>query len=504
MDSFVKLDSIGVQFTCAVSAVHDACVALTRFVSTHDSNIIGKEWIEDGLYSIENQLGSLAGIEEKLVISLTTLRRLANKSKHRVPISALPAELLSRILGLVVSSPPDIRKISEDFKLHPYCVIPSVCASWRHLVMNTPSFWTHVYLYEGYNPLWLNITSKALLWSENARDAPVHINFCSEHEFSSPELELQIRKLTTRAKSLIFSFFTDDSYVSDIFRLYNASGGSDVLEVISIDGFYNRAVVDPYPVNWLDYIPCCLMTLSLVNIYEPVTPNLDELMTLLARCSKLHTLVLCNARVTPVIKNSCREIFLPDLEYLRISFEQPLVSERLFSTITPGTRDLHLWLSFPEVDYRQHQYVVHNFLQRSRVTSLSLDALKPELSNEIVSQLLDRLPGLRYLLLNLEKDSEGRVLDALVVSVGGQEYRARYPTIRTLAISHGIGPLAQQRLKSVIGIYDIKTLVFYDSYFSDKEHENTNSSEDAEEHDIKRWIGARIRNVEYHYTKGLS
>ncbi|QRV74421.1 pyrolysin [Ceratobasidium sp. AG-Ba] len=498
LDAFARLEAIQKEIELAGSELRNVCVTLCHFVLGYD-NSADEAVIEERLSRIDNDLGSIADIKQKLVLCRALLRRMANTSKRRVMINVLPQEVLAYIFELAVFSWPDTEKTTL---IHPSCTIPSVCASWRQLAINSPSLWVNIDFYEGYG--YEKLAKQGLLWFKRACNKPLNVTFHSEFRPCHPELESQISELVTRAKSFTFNPEASHFYLTDIFDLYDVSGRSDILETIAIRGVRGMSS----DCHWWKCIPPCLTTLELVDLSAGVAPNLNELVALLPRCPSLHTLVLSKTGIDVSRKIHYSEIALPNLRYLKIVVEEPSVSEHLFAAIVPGSHALDLWFNLPPIDELHNCHLICRFLERARVASLCLEDLMPQSGAMILAHFLDHLPGVQSLRLNLQDDRTGSCLDALTVSVHLEEYRARCPTIRTLILDHGaFGKLGQEQVKRIVNAHNLKTLALPHSYFRNVDQtlgggkDSTGNSEDSEKKQeavgIYTWLETRVGNVEW-------
>ncbi|QRV89186.1 pyrolysin [Ceratobasidium sp. AG-Ba] len=487
MDAFNRLEAAQKQMASAASEFHHACTAIDNLFRCRNNNT-DQEWLEKRLSAIDRDLDSLAGIEQKLALSRISLHRVANRSKIRVLIHTLPEEILARIFGIVmVSFDPNLHP--PEATLHPTCVLSTVCASWRALAINTPLLWNNIKLREGSEAGHSMMIRRALLWLKRSGDVPADLTFYAADRCQD-NLDPQIGQILTRAKSFVFPRDSSEDYAVKIFRLYDTAGRSDILKTVSMRGPFQIILHGPRK-NWWDCIPPCLTTLDLCRLSSVMSLNFDELVALLERCSNLESITLTGVFLGQGTEGTYPKVILPNLKYLKTALDTT-VSEVLFSTIAPGRPGLQLSLSMPEVEDQRYQDSVCRFMECSHVTELSLHELCPYRDDSILAQYLDCLPELRSLSLDISEDRSGRLLDALVVSIDQNEYRARRPTIRTLTIISGLADsLAQQRLKRIVIAYSLKELVAPGWFL----YEYKNSARDDGE-SLEEWLRKHIETVQ--------
>ncbi|KAG8679224.1 hypothetical protein FRC09_019126, partial [Ceratobasidium sp. 395] len=230
-DAFSRLEVTQNQLILALSAFHDACTQLYETATKVQSTDETYSALDDRLIQISKQLDSLSETERQLAQSLSFLKQARNISKTMIPINRLPAELLAPIFELVVSPRDHTGATEKSTQPNPLATIPSVCHSWRQLALCTPRLWTDIDM-AGY--IHLSMLSRAMLWCQRARDAPVHLRLTRFRFFEDQGLPSELRNISTRAVSFYVSPPTDEAFIRDFFNHYNLLGRSNILKAITI------------------------------------------------------------------------------------------------------------------------------------------------------------------------------------------------------------------------------------------------------------------------------
>ncbi|KAG8717760.1 hypothetical protein FRC09_013698, partial [Ceratobasidium sp. 395] len=482
------------RFVLALSAFYDACTQIYGTATKVQSTDEAYSALDDRLVQIGERLASLSGTEQELAQSLSFLKQTRNISKTMIPINRLPAELLAPIFELVVSPKDYTGAAEKDTQLNPLATIPSVCHSWRQLALCTPRLWTCIDL-TGYNHD--STLNRAMLWSQRAREVPVHLYLARLRFFEDQELEPELRNISTRAASFNISPLSDEAYIRDFFSHYNLLGGSDTLKAITMGPTSGWPELSSH-FDWSHFVPDTLTSLKLTHTLENITPSLDELISLLSRTRNLHTLILRDASVSPGPRTSYPEIHLPHLEYLesyphrstRINYSG--ITKRLIQSIMPGSNDIEAWLEMGEPDDEEHDSAMHKFFTRSRITRLHTGHFKPK-DHLLLARYLDCLPELRFLSLDFDSKPTNNVLDALVTtSVEGQEHSARCPKLQGLRLSEAcITPRSQAQLKRVVETHELTRLIFGERTYFVNEPGSPHG-----DREIMDWLYERVDDVE--------
>ncbi|KAG8791612.1 hypothetical protein FRC12_008674 [Ceratobasidium sp. 428] len=492
-DAFSQLDVTQNQLILALSAFHGACAQLYETAIKVQSTGETYSALDDRLGQMGKRLDSLSVTEEELAQSHSFLRRTRNISKTMIPINRLPGELLAHIFELVVSHQYTTKTAKANAQPNALATIPSVCHSWRQLAIRTPRLWTYIDL-TGYNHP-ASMLNRATLWSQRARDVPVHLRLTRFRFFEDQELPSELRNISTRAVSFIISPPTDEAYIRDFFNHYDLLGRSNTLQMITM--WPTRGPKLSSHVDWSRFLPDTLTSLKLDHTSANITPTLDELMSLLSRTRNLHTLILRNVPVASGSRTSYPEIHLPHLEYLesyphhatRPSYSG--VTKQLMQSIVPGPNDIEAWVEMGEPDDDEHDSAMHRFFTRSRVTRLHTGYFKPE-DHLLLARYLDCLPELRFLSLDFDGKPTNNVLDALVIPVvEGEGYSARCPKLQGLRLSEAcIIQQSQAQLKRIIETHEMRSLIFGErAYFVD---ESGNPCDDSE---IMDWLRERVNDL---------
>ncbi|QRV74420.1 pyrolysin [Ceratobasidium sp. AG-Ba] len=490
-DAFAELDDIHKDFNSITSAFHNACAKVGQLVVAGGNGDTDHELLERRSKDIMEALKSLELTTEIIGKSKAFLRRAINSSKSLVPISILPADMMTRIFELAIVPSPGTIRNTRKLLSYPASMISSVCALWRYLAINDPWLWVDIDLVEGGSTrISKLLMARALLWSVRARNIPTCVNFHSDSRCKGEDLRRQIGSLITHARSFNFLPTSSDAYVLSIFRSYNLSGRSDCLEKVSIDGPLTNTSQIPTRFNWLDCLPPTLTTLNLAYLSDVLTPSLHELTTLLSTCPRLQTLVLSVLTIPPGTNNNHPKIDLPCLQNLEIWLDSESILERILSLVNPGTRDLDLSFRLPEPDNEYCHRAAQLFCGRSRVTRLILGDVKSG-SDRRFAKLLDKLPELQSLSLIFFYNATCDALDALLLPVG-EEHWPRCPRLQTLKIFQAnIGPRAQQQLKRITRTYKLANLTIR-GWFPDGEGGQRNG-------DMSAWLKTQVKSLDYDY-----
>ncbi|KAG8725201.1 hypothetical protein FRC09_006035 [Ceratobasidium sp. 395] len=460
IDAFAQFESAQGQLMLAVDTFYDACVALYQAAVTPEGDNTHQIWLDQKLAHTIDQMNSFAAVEGKLRRSRGILNRAIGVSGGLVPINVLPVEVLSKIFMHTIPQRNCIDTIDVDLQLSPLVVIPSVCAPWRQVALDTPTLWTHIDLFKEDHPA---TNTRIALWVQRARHAPAHLHFKSYRFFEDEELASETKGILTRAESFVFSY-SPESYLRDVFNRYDACGRSDRLKVVAMGPVAWRNE-DFGHFHWSSYVPHTLTTLKLVYTSDRITPTLDELMALLSRTPNLRTLALRDVSISMSPSSTYPEISLPNLEYFesypnnstRQSYSNS--TKHLMRSIVPGSRELDVWGDMGRSDDKEHDLELRRFLRRSRVTCWHTGYFTP--GDEVrLSQYLDHLPELRFLSLDFNLEPTYDILDALIAPVEGQGYRARCPMLRTLRLSQGdISWQGQAQLKRAVECHNLTRLI---------------------------------------------
>ncbi|KAG8775145.1 hypothetical protein FRC12_001645 [Ceratobasidium sp. 428] len=301
---------------------------------------------------VYEQAGPDASIQKAPLEFLAKPGQTNNQSTIPVPISLLPLEILSNIFILTALPLPCVSINSIGYKLSPLVVIPSVCTTWRRLAMNLGSLWSHVDILGGYRKadcatLSLNWT---ILWLERAGGAPMSFHFQNSQSSWDGDADLYVDvdpqlydillPHISRAVSLTFSDVRQ-VHAQNLLNLYALRCPPGQLQVLSVmkitptSSFTDRFI---WPTGNLRG----LTVLHLMGLGRQVSPNLDELVSMLLNSPTLHTLRLCGSHHY-MGDHDYPEIILPNLKYVEIL---PITSTtsnyRLLKALMPGNLALHV------------------------------------------------------------------------------------------------------------------------------------------------------------------
>ncbi|KAG8795833.1 hypothetical protein FRC12_008986 [Ceratobasidium sp. 428] len=489
-DAFTQLEEVQGQLISVVTTFHDACMTLYQAAIKPKDDGASQTCLDFELVQLADRLSPLSVAEHKLRESLAFLCRTRNTSQSIVPINKLPAEILSRVFECVHSQQDCVDNINVDLRLSPLAVLPSVCASWRQVALDTPPLWTHLDFF-GENGSYS--TSRITLWLQRARHAPLHLHFKRYRFFEDEGLTTETGNMLSRAGSFTFESESSESLFKETLDLYNKNGRSDRLKAITIRTNYWHSEISEH-FNWSCFVPSSLTTLKLFHSSNRITPSLDELMTLLSRTTNLRTLIVRAVSIISGQNKSYPEISLPNLEYFASYPTNSTrrdylgVTKRLLQSIIPGACELEAWIDMGLPADEEHDSAIRKFLERARVTRLHIGYFNH--GDELrLARYLDYLPELQVLSMDFNGEQTSNILAALISLDEAQSYRPRCPKLHTLRLSEArIIPQSQDQLKKIVECHDLKRVVLgYGANFINEDGAYNNSLE---------WIRGHVPNVE--------
>ncbi|KAG8794747.1 hypothetical protein FRC12_022079 [Ceratobasidium sp. 428] len=512
--AFTQLEAAQNQLATSASTLHDACTTLYQAAIEPRGDDKYLVWLHNQLTQLTGHLNLFAITESKLKQSLAVLCRARNLSRNLVPINTLPVSVLSTIFQYVALQPKKATKFDADPPLHPLIVISLVCTSWRQLALDTPQLWTHIDFSPGFtsghtDKAALRLMDRAVLWSQRAGSMPLHLHFIRYRSVKGQKLTPEMKGIMARAGSYLFSSQSIEEQMHEAFSLFNEYGRSERLKTIVVENLTMSSLAFFEPPEsraqfWSSCIPPTLTTLILTRTPITVSPDLNELMVLLSRTPKLRTLALRLDEMKSCKDQDYPDVSLPDLEHLELlptNRENSDINTHLLRSIIPGDRELEARFNpaWPSSDKyhswpgsNEYNFVIQKFFERSHVTCWRTTLSGAEIKLPLAQQL-DCLPELRLLQLSFAGDGYCECLDALVVPVDGEGYRARSSKLEVLVLFDAHMDLpAQERLKRIIESHTLKVFVLGPrSYF-------TGSNGIMWDHHgaIYDWIRARVPHVE--------
>src|SRR5712671_3892835 len=256
---------------------------------------------------------------KRLVLSMLTRRNMF------VPISTLPAEILSRIFHFYVSS---VRPYSHTLRLGRAVAVTHVCRHWRQVALDDSTLWTH-FLESSYFPNEEWIAERL----SRARNAPLVVEFCQSTYRDTASLftphishtrELYLRNLPSFNHSVIMHristqktpalerleiSISEDYPVS--FRHSFFDGPFPKLRTFCVSQIV-------YPWSFFPRGQLTQLKVTLSDYSEPrISTDLDQLIDLLVNCPALEVLSLENCLPAALSESSGGQtIHLPHLSRL--------------------------------------------------------------------------------------------------------------------------------------------------------------------------------------------
>ncbi|KAG8782529.1 hypothetical protein FRC12_020696 [Ceratobasidium sp. 428] len=457
-DAFAQLEEVQGQLISVVTTFRDACITLYQAAIRPKDDDASQKRLDSELIQLADRLPPLSVAEQKLRESLAFLRRTRNISQNIVPINRLPAEVLSRVFECATSQQYCIDPTNFDLRLSPLAVLPSVCASWRQVALDTPPLWTHLDL-SGENSLYT--VNRVALWLQRARHAPLHLHFKRDYLFKDQGLTSEAGNILSRAGSFTFEPESSEKVFKEALEFYNKHGRPDRLKAITIRTSYWHDELSGH-FNWSCFVPSSLTTLKLFHSSNRITPSLDELLILLSRTTNLRTLIVRAVYIISGQNKSYPEINLPNLEYFASyptdsTREDYLgVTKCLLQSIVPGACELEAWIDMGLPADEEHDSAIRKFLGCARVTQLHIGYFNH--GDEVrLARYLDYLPQLQVLSMDFNGDQTSNILAALISLDEAQGYRPRCPKLHTLRLCEAhIIPQSQDQLKKIVECHDLK------------------------------------------------
>ncbi|KAG8691851.1 hypothetical protein FRC08_010073 [Ceratobasidium sp. 394] len=318
----------------AASDFLDACATLKAITLQSLPSRHGRDMLETALDEVRSHLNSIDIVENQLQASRTTLHSLLNTSTRRVPINRLPSELLSSIFAILLDPP----KCLYDYHMpHDYLRDTRlVCVRWNRIIIDTPSFWSHI---DAELDFGLNISNippiPVQLQLKRSCGVPIHLHVRATDKVSENDvskLVCIVQPHISRLKSL--TVFGTDTFplVHSLFELYSSLRRPDTLRTLCVANIDEHR--EEYNLSWPVQSLAGLTEINLERLNGYASPCLRELVTLLSNCSTLHTLQLqfLILRASPWPNAYSTVIHLPCLRLLaqtRAAHAAPSLRQRL-------------------------------------------------------------------------------------------------------------------------------------------------------------------------------
>ncbi|QRV89224.1 F-box-like protein [Ceratobasidium sp. AG-Ba] len=434
MDAFDKWLSARKAFEDAALGFLDASTTLKGVVTRSEASLAKEDIVEIVLGQHELVAESFHLIRSRMQHSQRILNAFTNISAQRVPISKLPAEILSRIFSSFLASSS---KHENDALLN----IILVCTRWYQVATSTPALWNHVDLCTSPNPVYGESSSRfgrVKLFLTRSRGLPIHFHLPSNRRhFNRTDmvelgLMLQSQEATVGSIELHgrISYSDTDSarysLTQSMLTLISTPGRSDSLRALTIAAL--RPSILEYPLIWPPTPLAHLGELTLEDLVGPACPSLAQVTIMLSKCPLLHTLRLRNLETS--LDDSLSPIQLPNLRLLDIS-NVPGVVPLLSSQISPGANRLDL------------QETVH------------------------MGSYLTSTPNLRVLILDMCHNHTCHILDPMLEYVTSLSANQPPPRLQALGfISGAMDSELMAKLKKIVDVMRPRTLVFINVSFS--------------------------------------
>ncbi|KAG8775149.1 hypothetical protein FRC12_001649 [Ceratobasidium sp. 428] len=494
LDAFKEWRDTRNRLKHSMHSFRDACTTLRQAIEGFTLSSVGHAAIEEIILNVHNQMDELDIIESTMMESRAVLYQVANRSTTLVPINVLPPEVLARVFSSAALTASCLYQSTSVHALHPLVVIPSVCARWRHLALNTPSFWSHIDIEEARisknrGKLSLRRTE---LWVERARGAPLALDFWgkqSQQKQDKRQLTSILRRHVARIVSLSLHKTTEFFFRAMLSDLLPGRGRLSSLTTLVVDQVRLSRKI-PHP-TWPNPVLRNMFDLQLIDLPGPVSPGLNEFASLLSSSPHLHTLRLRNTQFSSGHEVECPTIILPHLRLLDLSIQRNPEFRKLVSVLNPGTLELEVQLNFSVGDPLGSESTIEALLQRSYVSRLVVRDSAQSDTQELIGYL-NCLPDLRVLVLDFAKDYLSVTFDALLKRDFDGTIVARCPSLQALQILGGVvNSQAQHQLIQVIKTYSLEELAFKyrTSFFC--------NPGDLDMNGLFEWARRRVQNVVY-------
>lgn len=146
---FDRWKAARIQLSNAIQTFSDASSALNRRFNRSISAYPDRSNLEAHLAALDAELPSLFADNRRLDEEHARLGATRNASEKIALINKLPVDVLSRIFAIVIGwdyIDCNFGLPGESYRgAMPYAILlSSVCTTWRDIVTNTPSYWSHI------------------------------------------------------------------------------------------------------------------------------------------------------------------------------------------------------------------------------------------------------------------------------------------------------------------------------------------------------------------------
>ncbi|KAG8729461.1 hypothetical protein FRC12_020964 [Ceratobasidium sp. 428] len=433
----------------------DACLALKKVAAqsllSHPDRIVLLEAIAD---DVQSKIDSIGAVESQMYESRVALNALLGHSTSRAPINKLPTDILSRIFIISVgSSPCSLLNHGYDILLD----IPRVCSRWYQVATTNRLLWSHIDI--GLCPKGINL-NLVRLWLERSHGVQIHIHV-NKNTFHAPNTAISnlvsiLQPYQATTSSLLISGVNSNT-ARPLLALCFGDSGPGALRALSVSSIWDREVALPWPTYPIPE----LTSLELSELQNGVCPSLDELVTILSDCPRLHTLRLAQFGIRFGDQQNYRIILLPCLKLLELALHGNDELAAFLTLVHPGGLELHVRLRIQSLGEGLVPRAVQLLLARSNVVSLTLCNLESYNAVHIQS-LFSCVPRLRA----LRVDRFDHFADTLLRALANYDTLQPLPSLQLLCLSLGeVHPQLMTRVKLAVGPRQLRSLLFWSCTF---------------------------------------
>ncbi|KAH7335537.1 hypothetical protein B0J17DRAFT_80008 [Rhizoctonia solani] len=175
------LDISSRELDIALDEYLDACLAQSFYATSLEGAQIHHANLNPIYELIKNEHLRASLFQKQIQQAQAAISFSRNSSSATVLINALPAEVLTRIFGIVTGA--------KFCQLHTWCpgyeklrkypiLLTHVCAHWRQIMIGTPSFWTHIDVHPRlHENEWLWHRTQAFISRAGCSPLSIHISF---------------------------------------------------------------------------------------------------------------------------------------------------------------------------------------------------------------------------------------------------------------------------------------------------------------------------------------
>ncbi|KAG8706150.1 hypothetical protein FRC08_001240 [Ceratobasidium sp. 394] len=421
------------QLFDAIDTFHEACVALEAAADPSRTTLDDYSFTESIMRDVASCLPIVKSqIRPRLYSAELILCRMLNTSTSLVPIHQLPPEILCSALSFsIFSSPCFAQQLANGPKEHEVCldtlaILQLVCSRWRHLVVNTPSLWSHVDVLgrhpsTGGDALVSRLTQTRLA---RAARAPICLHFHkSVREYRDYRVAIFLQPYLRGAYSIILTPPCGELLVRTISEICSNHCAPDLIP------HRNTPCNDLPKAVHLDWPKRAFYGITDLQIESTDLPHktyhLEHLLGMLSSNPLIRFLRIY--QVPSPFDSGIHRRTLIGLSHLELlEFGSVGAEYTLLSMLQPGMvgLDLRLWAPWKEEDL----VAIQSFSERSRIKSLSL---KIQYNTELwyLRASISSMPHLRALFLDISW-SRHHISDLIedVLLTGHIPHVARLPT----------------------------------------------------------------------------